>query len=256
MAKYEELVAARKACRICIERSPGKIRSGAEFEYDPELVSLWEQWLGHQNPKLLVVGQDFGNVDYFVRNRGRDEPDNKTNENLWRLLTEAGIRAKHPREPDPETPVFLTNSILCLKEGKMSGPIRASWVGECTRRHLLPLLGLLRPPVVVGMGDHGWRAVRQAFALDTTPRQISAAAGEGWSAADGIRVFAVGHCGPLGLVNRPWPRQVADWRRVGEAVRLLPGEWNSAQSSASASASKGSHASSNSESRTGAAISS
>jgi hypothetical protein len=218
VAQYDVLVAARKACRICIERSPGKIRNGAEFDYDPELVSLWEQWLGHKNPKLLVIGQDFGNVDYFVRNGGRDEPENKTNENLWRLLAEAGIRAKHPRERDVDTPVFLTNSILCLKEGRMSGPVRAGWVGECTRRHLIPLLGWLKPSIVVGMGSCGWRAVRQAFALDKTPRQISAAAGTRWTAADGTRIFAVGHCGPLGLINRPWLAQVEDWRRIGQAV--------------------------------------
>ena len=90
MPEFETLIAARKACRICVERSPGKIRSCAEFDFDPDVVSHWEQWLGHRSPKLLVVGQDFGNVGYFVRCRGRDEPNNKTNENLYRLLTAAG----------------------------------------------------------------------------------------------------------------------------------------------------------------------
>ena len=83
MTEFETLIAARKACRICVERSPGKIRSCAEFDFDPDVVSHWEQWLGHRSPKLLVVGQDFGNVGYFVRCRGRDEPNNKTNENLY-----------------------------------------------------------------------------------------------------------------------------------------------------------------------------
>jgi len=113
--EFETLITARKGCRICVERSPGKIRSCAEFPFDPDVVSLWEQWLGHRKPKLLVVGQDFGNVDYFVRNRGRDEPYNKTNVNLHQLLTAAGIEAKHPSQCDVEAPVFLTNSILCIK---------------------------------------------------------------------------------------------------------------------------------------------
>jgi len=218
MADYSALVAARKACRICVERNPGKIRSCAEFAYDPDVISHWELWLGHKSPKLLVVGQDFGNVDYFVRNRGRDDPDNKTNDNLWKLLGEAGIRARHPRELDLEAPVFLTNSVLCLKEGRMNGPVRTSWVTACSKRHLLPLLNWLGPPVVVGMGNYGWRAVRQVFGLHQTPRPISAAAGTCWIAADRTQVFAVGHCSPLGLINRPWPQQIADWRRVGEAV--------------------------------------
>ena len=97
----------------------GQYPQSAEFEYDPDVISHWELWLGHKAPKSLVIGQDFGNVDYFVRNRGRDEPDNKTNENLWKLLTEAGIRAKHPRELEITRPkVFLTNSVLCLETGE------------------------------------------------------------------------------------------------------------------------------------------
>lgn len=217
-ATYHALVMSRKACRVCVARSPGRLRSCAEFDYDPDVVSLWEQWLGHQRPKLLVVGQDFGNVEYFVRNRGRDDPRNKTNENLWRLLAEAGIRAKHPREFDADTPVFLTNAVLCLKEGPMNGPVRLSWVDACTERHLLPLLRWLTPPVVVGMGSCGWRAVRQVFALQQAPRPISMAGGSRWTATDGTQVFAVGHCSPLGLINRPWPQQILDWRRIGAAV--------------------------------------
>src|SRR5271155_5921543 len=78
MPEFEALIAARKCCRICVERSPGKIRSCAEFDFDPNVVSHWEPWLGHKRPKLLAVGQDFGNLGYFVRNRGRDDPGNKT----------------------------------------------------------------------------------------------------------------------------------------------------------------------------------
>ena len=217
-ARFEALIAARKACRICLERSPGKLRSCAEFAFDPAVVSHWEQWLGHRKPRLLAVGQDFGNVAYFLRHRGRDDPRNPTNRNLHRLLTAAGIAVRDPGERDLEARVFLTNAILCLKEGKMSGAILSSWIDSCTDAHLDPLIRLLRPPVVVGMGHAGWRAVRRAFALDAAPQSISQAAGCCWTAPDRTRIFAVGHPGPLGLVNRPWPQQLADWRRIGGAV--------------------------------------
>ena len=221
--EYGALVASRKACRICVERSPGKIRSCAEFDYDPDVVSHWEAWLGHRRPKLLAVGQDFGNVGYFVRNRGRDDPNNKTNDNLRRLLMEAGFSVTQPREFDGHTPVFLTNSILCIKEGPMDGAIRSSWVDACADKHLGPLLGYLKPPVVVGMGSCGWRAVRRVFALPHAPERISHAAGWSWIAADGTRVFAVGHPGPQGLTNRPWRQRAGDWRRIGEAVFAVTG---------------------------------
>jgi hypothetical protein len=163
----------------------------------------------------------FGNVDYFVRHRGRDQPHNKTNDNLRRLLAEAGIDVRVPPDRDPDAPVFMTNSVLCIKEGRMTAPILASWISACTERHLMPLLRYLRPPIVVGMGNGGWRAVRHAFALGEAPRRISLVAGLNWTAADGTRVFAVGHCGPLGMQNRPWPLQCADWRGIGEALSCL-----------------------------------
>ena len=222
MAEYTGLVAARKACRICVERSPGKIRSCGDFDFDPEVVSHWEPWLGHKRPKLLAVGQDFGNVDYFVRNRGRDEPNNKTNDNLRKLLAAAGFIVTHPEECDRSAPVFLTNSILCIKEGAMNGAVRSSWVNACADKHLRPLVRYLKPPVVVGMGNCGWQAVRRVFALEEAPKRISHAAGSSWIAADQTRVFAVGHPGPLGIINRPWPQQIADWRRIGAAISVLP----------------------------------
>jgi uracil-DNA glycosylase len=220
-AEYPALVAARKACRVCVENSPGRLRSCAEFAYDSQVVSLWELWLGHRHPKFVVVGQDFGNVDYFVRNRGRDAPGNQTNDNLHKLLRAAGVEAGSPPERDPLTPVFLTNSILCLKQGKMSAPIRSSWVKSCTDLHLRPLLRWLRPPVVVGMGACGWHAVRRAFGLANAPLRISLAVGSSWTATDATRIFAVCHCGPLGLTNRPWPQQLADWRRIGETLAAV-----------------------------------
>jgi uracil-DNA glycosylase len=218
VGEYGAMVAARKACRVCVERNPGRIRSCGEWEFDPQVVSHWEQWLGHRRPKLLVVGQDFGNVDYFVRCRGHDEPGNQTNTNLQRLLAAAGIATTDPQGRDGAAPVFMTNSILCVKEGRMDAPILASWVRACTERHLVPLLRHLRPPVVVGMGARGWQAVRHAFALHDPPRRVSEAIGDGWLAADGTRIFAVVHCGPLGLTNRPWQQQLADWRHIGAAL--------------------------------------
>ncbi len=212
---FEALIAAHKACHICVEESPGRLRSCAEFAFDPDVVSHWEQWLGHRRPALVVVGQDFGNVDYFTRNRGRDAPHNPTNANLYRLLQAAGLAVSPPAERDCEAPIFLTNAILCVKEGAMNAPIRARWVKSCSDRHLRPLLLYLQPPVVVGMGNAGWQAVRQVFALDAAPRRVSDAAGSSWAAADGTRVFAVGHCSPLGVINRRWPQQLEDWRRIG-----------------------------------------
>jgi hypothetical protein len=215
---YEELVAFRRTCRICMERNAEEIHNGSEFDFDPPVVSYWSQWLGHRRPSLLIVGQDFGNVAYFIRHRGMDEPENETNENLRKLLLEAGIKTGKAPEPDPAAPVFLTNSILCLKSGSMSARIKERWVDACAQNHLASLIRYLKPKVVVAMGKMGWRGVRRVFSLSQAPPAIKEAAGQSWEIDTGTRLFAVVHCSRLGMLNRPWCQQVEDWQRIGASL--------------------------------------
>ena len=211
----------RRSCRICIDRDPGQIQNGSEFDFDPPILSYWSQWLGHNAPKILVVGQDFGDVGYFNRFRGQDERDNTTNNNLRKLLEQAGLKAGAPPDPDHATPVFLTNSILCLKTGPMSASVKEPWVRACSREHLSPLISHLKPSIIIGMGSSGWLAVRTALQLKETPVKIGIAAGLNWTLKSGVQVFPVGHCSGLGIRNRPWAQQVADWRAIGLAFQGL-----------------------------------
>lgn len=204
-----------------MERNSGKIHSGASFDFDPYVVSYWSQWLGHPRPQILVIGQDFGDVGYFERNRGADEDGNDTNENLFKLLEHIGLKPRKPPQEDRETRVFLTNSILCLKEPPMNSKVRRPWVYSCAITHLRPLIQKLAPPVIVGMGGPGWLAARLALAIEDAPEKITVAAGGMWTTKTGIQVFAVGHCGPLGIANRSWRKQLEDWSRVGEARRQV-----------------------------------
>ncbi len=221
MTEFEALIAARKACRICVERSPGKIRSCAEFDFDPDVVSHWEQWLGHRNPKLLVVGQDFGNVGYFVRCRGRDEPNNKTNENLYRLLTAAGLSVRHPSQRDVFAPGF-SDQLHFVHQRRRNEFAHSVELGGRLLRAASAAAHFIsrsrRSSSAWGMPDgarcDGYSRCRMRR------RQISRAAGSDWFGGDDTRVFAVGHCGPLGLINRPWPQQLSDWRRIGMAVSV------------------------------------
>ena len=216
-SNLSDFVARRKACRICVARDPDRIMSAAEFPFDPPVVSHWAQWLGHPRPRLLIVGQDFSDSKYFADNRGADDPNSATNRNLHALLSIAGFSPGTPPSTDPVTPVYLTNSILCLKQPPMNRPIAGRWVRACAENHLRPLIARLQPEAIVGMGSNGWRATRIALGLDDAPASIGKAAGGIWTAVEG-HVFAVGHCGPLGLANRPWARQAADWRRIGLTI--------------------------------------
>jgi len=179
--------------------------------------------MGNAEPKILIVGQNFGSIEYFTRFRGKDETNNTTNNNLRKLLGEAGLHVGPAPLPDPKAPVFLTNAILCLQAGQMNAPIKDRWVRSCSGTHLLPLINELKPQVIVGMGKHGWLAVRSALKMQDAPSGIKEAAGQMWVLPSQVCIFAVGHCSGLGLVNRSWASQVLDWRKIGETLSSLNG---------------------------------
>ena len=216
-----ELISVRKSCEICPDRNPGKIHAGASFAFDPDVISYWSQWLGHPEPQILIIGQDFGDIDYFKRFRGVDDPENETNDYLYKLLVHAGLTPSRPPQPDPNTRVFLTNSVLCLKEPPMNSPLRKPWIRACAIKHLRPLAHKLKSPIIVAIGGPAWIAARFAFEIKEAPENIGAAAGGMWSTKEWGHVFAVGHCGRLGQGNRPWHIQLKDWSRIGEALKLI-----------------------------------
>lgn len=102
-----DLVKARKSCGICVDRNPGEIWNGAEFDCDPPVVSHWSQWLGDLDPKILVIGKDWGDIKYFKDNSGKDETNNTTNHLLYDLLECADIKVEKPPKFDNKSPFFL-----------------------------------------------------------------------------------------------------------------------------------------------------
>lgn len=221
MDKYLALVEARQACRVCIECDPQKIahaqigpNDGLAWPGDYNEVSHWAQRLGSREPKLVIVGNDFNDWESYRQTGGRVYRG--TNDNLDRLLEVAGVQVDSTVDNRSAAPVYLTNSILCLKAPNTS--VKTSWVKTCSSLHLIPLLRLLNPKIVVGMGVHGWSAVRIAYSLTNAPKSLMHAAGQSWSTSSGIVAYAVGHCSSLGLVSRRWEIQVEDWRQIGKLL--------------------------------------
>jgi hypothetical protein len=80
----------------------------------------------------VVVGQDWGDTDYFIKNHGVDAKDNPTNNMLRELLLSIGIDIGLPHERQDSSRVFLTNAILCLKTtGGMQGNVERKWFSNC-----------------------------------------------------------------------------------------------------------------------------
>ena len=141
-----------KACSLCSAlENPSRCEQG---HYDSRHIGPWSQWQGHLNAELMVVGQDWGDTNYFIRNHGLEAQRNPTNNMLRELLGSIGIDVGSPHDCRNDGRVFLTNAILCLKTtGGLQGNVKKEWFSNCGRAFLRPLIEIVGPKVVVCLGE-------------------------------------------------------------------------------------------------------
>ncbi|MDP2319683.1 MAG: uracil-DNA glycosylase family protein [Acidobacteriota bacterium] len=223
--RYQNLVGARKVCRLC--SNWGLINaSEVRGELDSEQIGPWSGWLGDLNARVMVVGQDWGDQGNFEDQRGHNWPDSTTtrmsatNRTLLELLAEAGIVPKVG--PGESSGVFLTNAVLCFRrQGGASGPVQSRWFQNCGTSFLRPQIELVNPRVVICLGKCAYEAVLATYGL---PRNWPAAVnGAGTALTMGGPVaFAVYHCSQVCLnTHRKKPDQLKDWKRIGEAMARM-----------------------------------
>lgn len=217
---YRALVAERKQCQRCPGlMNPSKCDDGV---HDSDEIGPWTRWQGALNAELLVIGQDWGDVDYFREHRGLDVPDNRTNRAVVRLLAEAGVEIQPVGESSSRGTVFLTNAILCLKTGGMAAPVRSAWFRECGLRFLRPQIEIIRPWIVVTLGERAYRSVCAAFSIRPEPFRRAVERPDPANLLPDVALHPVYHCSPRVLAGtRVWEQQCADWRRIGAALRRL-----------------------------------
>lgn len=215
---YERLVEKRKACSLCNGLcNPAMVGGG---QYDSGHIGPWSLWQGNLRAALLVVGQDWGDVSYFTRWTGRDQPSgNDTNENLQHLLETVGIRIGRPRDPQDQV-VFLTNLILCLKtKGGLQGDVDDEWFSNCSKAFFKPLLEMISPRAIIALGK---KVSESILALCGIPYSKHAALSKLMSRSpyqltNSTVLFPVYHCGAKGVnFNRSMPEQKEDWSKVKE----------------------------------------
>lgn len=133
-----------------------------------------------------------------------------------RLLRDTGIPDSLAGYDPSVRGIFLTNAVLCLKDGGLQGPVRDEWFQACGTRFLRPTIELVAPSVVVAMGARAYRAIMRAWSLRPAPRYLDAVESpDGILLPCGSRVLAVYHCGNRVLnMTRGCELQVQDWGRV------------------------------------------
>lgn len=242
-SEYAQLVTQRKECRKC----PGFVNQ-YDTAFDTDHIGNFSLWANDLDADVVIVGQDYANLDIFDRDRGLIEPNEvnetsrpgaystATNYYLRQLTRMLGRDIGLPTQPTVNSGVFTTNAVLCLKSGAMNAPIGASCLRNCTTHFLIPILDLIKPKVVISLGKTATQGILRHFgngdpALKVASKQSFAQVFcQGpYPLPNGATLFPVYHPGQLGQNNRQqlsgngqsgWELQMEDWKRIGEHLTL------------------------------------
>lgn len=218
---YRNLVVSRKACRLCTSdglTNPSEYKEGI---FDADHIGLWSRWQGNLDAKLMVVGQDWGDIGYFLKYAGHDSKDTPSDKTLRELLGSIGIEIDSPSAVgQPEGVVFLTNAILCLKNAPgLGASVKSSWFKNCGKHFLKPTIEIVQPKVVVTLGVYAYESMQRLYGLPQMRFRDVVNLQEGIPLSDETLYFAMYHCSPRVLqTHRHIEQQRADWQRVKRAL--------------------------------------
>jgi DNA polymerase len=218
---YRELVEKRKNCTVCNGiKNPSIVCS----LYDKFEIGPWTIWQGSLDAKVMVVGQDWGDIDSYIKDKGMDEDNNPTNKNLVTLLTSIGIQVKGPESKAKCEELFFTNAILCLKDGEggLQAETQDQWYNNCCRYFLKPLIEIVQPKAVVTLGEKAMIAILSEYNIKTRFKSFKQAVEfvPGIKLNDETTLFPVYHCGARGVnINRKGIEQhKKDWSKIKQCL--------------------------------------
>ena len=193
-----QLLSSRVAsCQVCQEMSYSHVLGSRN---------------GPLDAPLMIVGEAPGR--FGAARTGVPFSGDRSGERFDRLLAATGMTRDQ---------VFITNSLLC-------NPLAASGAGPRNRRprvaelrschaFLAETLALVRAEVVAALGGVALKAL--ALVEPHAIGGVLAAAGRPrpWA---GRTLMPLVHPSPRTAAQRPWNRQLEDWRTLGELVRSSP----------------------------------
>jgi len=232
--RYAELVAKRKACRVCAL----DLTNTSETEKlggvpDCDRVGGYSLWQGNLDAELMVVAQDFCDAQTYRSAPSSPWPGESvaTNLALVTLARCAGFEIQPPRKGVSDDKLFFTNAVLCLKEGSKQATVPARCYRECGRLFLRPTIELVRPVAIAALGRGALNAILSANGMRATLGLVALInAGTVFDLPSGARVFPM--CHPSATVlntTRSMEHQMSDWTRMGQWIRSKASDGGSAR---------------------------
>jgi uracil-DNA glycosylase len=211
---YRSLVQDRQRCERCADlglKNPSSIEKGV---FDSDEIGPWTRWNGDLNASVMVVGQEWGGIPTFCRQKGLDRHAG-TNRTLQKLLESIGISVEGAPINKPDSGLFLTNAVLCLKDGPDSAPVKPAWFRQCGAGFLKAQIELVSPHVVVALGQRAYMAIRDVFDCPRVSFRRAVEAHKAIPLGFAQSLVPVYHCSQTVLnTHRSFEMQLDDWDLV------------------------------------------
>ena len=212
---YEKLVAKRKLFRFSDEG----LTNPSSTPFDVNEIEPWAQWQNNLDADILLVGQEYCDLDTYVATQGKverypEEYKYPSNKNLYDFFKILGFDIGHPLTPNKNNPIFFTNAVMGLKTPPMSANFKTSWLTESRDEFLAPLIDIINPTIIIAVGAEATKTLGAIYGFKTT--SMMEMVGNGPIESNRRLIFPVFHTGGLGLRNRARTEQIADWERIKE----------------------------------------
>ncbi len=240
---YLNLVSQRKQCDRC--KNKGFVnQSHADYaHWDTNEIGNMSMWANNLNAQVIIVAQDYADIETYKRDEGtiqgkKDIKDGdvkdyatETNYYLRELTKILNLDIGLPTVTSKKE-LFITNSVLCMKQGAMNAPIPESVYENCGRNFLKPLIEIIAPKIIITLGATATKAVIAAYMgeiaegkeiLRKNFSDIFKAHNPIIANNGTLKLFPVYHPGRLGRINRKkmdpekrngWELQKADWAKI------------------------------------------
>jgi hypothetical protein len=216
-SQYNQLVQQRKQCELCKDHG---MTNSSQLDYETESIGKWSDWQSSLDAKIIIAGQDWGTVDYWIKQKGIDSENNRTNETLRQLCLILGYEIGTVTMPIKQKDLFFTNAVLCLKSGDMSSQLPAKVYSNCNNSFLKPLISLINPKYIIAIGSKAYKNILIADGerLSEISKLSEVCGQQPIKLGYGTHLFPVFHCGGLGLANRQIGKQFEDWKNIKEFI--------------------------------------
>tara|TARA_R110001592_G_scaffold52689_2_gene161647 strand:- start:946 stop:1710 length:765 start_codon:yes stop_codon:yes gene_type:complete len=220
--QYQLLVQKRKSCFDCKELTGGFVNQSCT-DFDTNEIGNFSMWANNLDAEVVIIGQDCSNQETFNNDEGEIQPINDkwkngdeinkyatiTNYYLRELTKELGLDLGLPTEQS-NNKIFLTNAVLCLKNGGMNASIPKGVYKTCGENFLKPLIEIIKPKAIITLGKTATEALILAFndkinnSKEISKKSFKEIFKTGKFKIEGqnIYVFPVYHPGRFGQMNR------------------------------------------------------